>query len=105
MKQSLLPVLLSSLTIACHSQEQFASDFAEVSCELYEDCEVLDLMEDFEDLDSCLSVHEDEYGPGGTECTEFDPASQEVCLEEILLMSCDDLYSGVWPETCDEVCN
>ena len=105
MKHPVVTNLLLLLVIACESQENYAVDFAQVSCELYEDCEVLELMGEFESLDGCIEDQTSDFGPEGSACTEYQSAPTNECLEEILLMICDDLYTGVWPEACDEACN
>ena len=105
MKRPLFRSLLLLPAIACNTQENYAMDLAEVSCELYEDCEVLEVMGDYESLYGCIEDQTADFGPEGSGCSEYRSASTDECLEGILGMTCDDLYSGAWPEACDEACN
>ena len=98
------PTVLTFFLAACTSQEDFAESSAEATCDLYADCEVLGVMGDFEDLDSCTAAITAELSPEGTDCPEYVRNQNRDCLEGILLMTCDDLYDGYWPEACDATC-
>ncbi len=88
---------------ACVSQDDFAQEYSIATCELYEDCEVLHVMGEYENMDECTDL-EAAFFADEELCTDFDQSLRQECLEEILMMTCDDLYTGEWPEACDLIC-
>jgi hypothetical protein len=96
-------LLVMLMVISCTSQEEFAQDYSTATCELYEDCEVLLVMGEYETLDECTEIEAAFYDSEEL-CPAFNPKLRNECLEEILLMTCDDLYTGGWPESCDLIC-
>ena len=104
MHPALNSIVLTLFLTACTSQEDFAQSNAEATCDLYADCEVLGVMGDFDDIATCTESIAAELSPEGSECPEYVRNQNRDCLEGILLMTCDDLYDGYWPEACDATC-
>ena len=99
-----LPALLATpLLAACgYKQDDFAADYAEAWCQVWADCELLDVI-DYESADECRAVVE----PTRQEdhCADYDMQMAQECIDGILAMTCDDLYDEApWPSACDSAC-
>jgi len=104
MRPASVPALLLLGLSGCTAHENFAEEYSLATCDLFADCEVLEIMGDFETIDQCNDTLNLAMGPEGTDCPDFDRSNQNDCLEGILLMTCDDLYAENWPEACDAAC-
>jgi len=91
--------LLLLLTLAgCMTQERFEKRYAASSCELFADCEVLDLQ-GFATHRECETTTD-----VTDECDDFDSKAAQACISGIEAMDCSALFAGSQPNACDRVC-
>ena len=91
------------VVIACASQDEQANDYAEASCALYDDCEVLQVMGEYLTFEECLTQESEHLMPETT-CESINTSEHKECIAGIVIMTCDDLYAAEWPEACDRMC-
>lgn len=105
MRRALVALAACGLTLgACgYKQDEFSADYATATCNLFEACEVLDLLE-YDDLASCKAEQSQTYDPITNVCEGWDQDVAEQCIMEIDQLSCEALYEDVFPTVCDNVC-
>lgn len=91
------------LTSACYPQPKFAADAGEAICQLYADCEVLDLY-DFASQDDCVAEVTAANDKDAETCAEYDRKAAQDCVNDVNAMSCADAYEGSLPQTCATAC-
>lgn len=83
--------------------EDFATDFATASCQLYDDCDTLDLF-GFASVQECADTSAPNYLPETMPCADYDRKAAADCVDGVELMTCEDLYASAWPDACDARC-
>ena len=58
-----------------------------------------------EDATACKAMVDEGQGTEDTgDICEFDAEAASTCLDEYQALTCDDLSSGLTPDTCSTVC-
>jgi len=84
------------------AESDFHAEYADASCQLYSDCELLSSM-GYDDNDSC-TVEVEAYSSGS--CEEYFSEAANECIETLLGSNCDILYSGDGlPDSCASACS
>lgn len=100
-----LLLLSCSLLVACgYKQDEFATDYAQASCTLYEDCAVLDQL-GYEDRAACVADQQAAFAPSSNTCEGYDNELAETCIMQIDQLACEQLYDDVFPAVCATVCS
>ena len=97
-------ILACTLLAACgYKQDEFATDYADSTCTLYNDCAALDVL-GYEDKASCVAALGSTFNPASNVCEGWDNELAETCIMQIDQLACEQLYDGVFPTVCDSVC-
>ena len=101
-----LPTLgLLGLIQGCYTQKRFADEYAEATCLLYSDCEVLDIYTEYDGIEGCTSGISEVIQPATAECSAYDNRTAHDCVDGINEMDCQDLYDNVYPDACYTYCD
>ena len=84
----------------CMDQAAFERRYAETSCSLFADCEVMDLQ-GFATHQEC----EDGSTVIGDDCPDFDSKAARACVAAVEAMDCSALILSSEPDICRQVCN
>ncbi len=97
-----LALSLLLLSACGYKQEEFAVQYPETVCALYDACEVMLTLKGYETVEAC----EDDVGDEVSEsaCADFDKDAAQACLDGITEMSCEDLLAEDWPSECETAC-
>jgi len=83
--------------------EEFAMDFAEAACELYDDCNRLDGIAG--GIDRCLEIVEDGFLDTEESQCDFNSKAADDCLIEIDEMECEEIEdTDMRDSACYQVC-
>lgn len=99
-----LASLLVVLAACGTKHEDFAADYAEATCLLYEECEVLGIVGGFDDKAACVSSVQAAVDPAEGKCPEYDKSFAVDCISGVNQIDCAELYEGKWPDACKSVC-
>jgi hypothetical protein len=83
----------------CMDQAAFERRYAESSCELFADCEVMDLQ-GFATHQECEADATIIADP----CTDYDAKAARACVAAIDAMECSALLLNSQPDVCGRVC-
>ena len=94
----------TSLLCACYQADSFQSDWSESTCEWYNRCDLLEVM-DYDDPEDCaaehLSARIDEQ-QSNEACPTFDRNAAKECIEAIDSKGCESGFDQ--PSSCELAC-
>ena len=107
------PLLLTLLISCAPSEDEFAGELVEISCDrifectAQEDIDAMGILWIFgDDAEECYELFEDDSGTDtatAEDDCEYDKKAAKECLKEFDALSCDDGLDA-WPDICDDVC-
>lgn len=99
-------IALSGLLAGCYSAEKFHSDFNEVSCLKYEECQMLDFFGGT--VEACTNYFQSFTDAAAADdpewCAAFDREEGKQCITGWENITCDELEEGETPASCENVC-
>ena len=87
------------LSSACYSQDQYLEESSTARCALYEECGWLSYV-DAADYDECVEI----LSSADKACASYSPQAAQICVDELLVLSCSDYESGSFPTACLDAC-
>jgi len=92
------------LVAGCYNEDKFTADNAQATCEWWDRCDLLDVL-DYDDVVDCVtevqSEAEDGQGKDGI-CPNFDSSAAKSCVKEIEERGCEDGFDT--PSICADAC-
>ena len=82
----------------CMDQERFEQRYAATTCELFSNCEVMDLQ-GFATHQECETTTD-----FADECGNFNSKAARACITGIEAMDCSALFADNQPSACNRVC-
>ena len=104
-RKTIFILALGVLTSACgYKQEDFASDYANYTCVLYDQCEILETYGGYEDFQSCQVDLKAQVDPAKGACPDYDKKFGLDCVNAINATTCQQFVDGYWPPACANAC-
>ena len=97
--------LLSLLFLtACYNSETFQTDYVASTCDWYDRCELLEVL-DYEDTQDCMDeiLSETVDGLAGAQyCTDFSRPDAKECITQLDARGCEEGFTQ--PSACLDAC-